>query len=117
MHADDVDFANNEREPLDLLLPTACNILWDWNLLECRCISPMQSWHCSIPLTLGHVVEASPDHTAEKAADIPCGSSVHNVVQLWQLGSTPVSPQPFGQMPSAPPQIHIRHSLAYHHLK
>ena len=32
-YADDVDFANNEREPLDLLLPTACNILRDWNLL------------------------------------------------------------------------------------
>ena len=41
----------------------------------------------------------------------------HFVVQLWQLGSTPVSPRPFGQMPSAPPQIHIRHPLAYHHLK
>ena len=32
-YTDNVDFANNEREPLDLLLPTTCNILWDWNLL------------------------------------------------------------------------------------
>ena len=32
-YADDVDFANKEREPLDLLLSTACNTLRDWNLL------------------------------------------------------------------------------------
>ena len=31
-YTDDVDFANEEREPLDLLLPTACSTLKD-----CHC--------------------------------------------------------------------------------
>ena len=34
----------------------------------------------SIALTLDYLVAAIPDHTTEKAANIPCSSSVHHAI-------------------------------------
>ena len=32
-YADDVDYANEDTRKLNAILPTACNILKDWNLI------------------------------------------------------------------------------------